>query len=434
MTLEAGTLINQNVRLVRMLGQGAMGAIWLADHLTLHTQVAVKFILADHTGDAETVDRFTREATSAAKIKSPNVVQIFDHGLFEGLPYIVMELLEGEDLDVRLTRAPLALGELGSILQQVGKALAQAHTLGIVHRDIKPANVFLTTAGDDLLVKLLDFGVAKTTRGPGDAVFKTTQTGQIIGTPCFMSPEVLFSRGVIDHRVDLWALGVLVYEALTGELPFAGNSVGDVYLAIDRGTFRAPSSLDRSLPGELDAWFTRVFAHDVDARFSSARALCDAFLAIAARAPTARRSRVNDVNGVFGSQFVASGQERRATPGGTGSSDGSRKAARSKIVVSVIALAAVAGACAVAIAVLGHPPSILDVAAASPAASPVAAAPVIAEPPALATASVAIPEIVPAQPSPPSAAPSVASPAPRVKATRPATAPTGTSKSRDHGF
>ena len=231
MTLEAGALINQNVRLKRLLGQGGMGTVWLAEHITLRTQVAVKFILAEYISDTDALDRFTREATSSAKIKSPNVVQVFDRGLFDGHPYIVMEFLEGEDLEARLSRAPLALGEIGPILQQIGKALTQAHALGIVHRDIKPANIFLTTAGDDLLVKLLDFGVAKTTRGFDDTNFKKTQTGLLIGTPCFMSPEQIFSRGVIDHGADLWALGVLVYEALTGALPFEGATVGDVYIA-----------------------------------------------------------------------------------------------------------------------------------------------------------------------------------------------------------
>jgi serine/threonine-protein kinase len=449
MTLEAGALINQNVRLTRLLGQGGMGAVWLAEHVTLRTQVAVKFILADYTSDADALDRFTREATSAARIKSPNVVQIFDHGLYDGLPYIVMEYLEGEDLDARITRAPLALGELAPILHQVGKALAQAHALGIVHRDIKPANVYLTTAGDDLLVKLLDFGVAKSTLGGHDPAFKKTQTGQLIGTPCFMSPEQVFSRGTIDHRVDLWALGVLVYEALTGTLPFGGNTLGDVYIAINSGVHRAPSTIDRSFPVELDAWFLRVFAHDAAARFGSARELCDAFLAIAARAPTARRAQITDpisFSGVgalsagSGPPVVVTGPEpdRHVTLGGTSSSGGS-KPGWGKVVISGGVLVAVAGACAVAVVVLGHPASTTAASAGASTASAPIATSAIAEPrpPASGPDVVPAPASASAAPIPPSATPA-APVVPRVVTTaapvRPHPVPATTVKNRDHGF
>src|SRR5262249_27231176 len=153
-----GARVTHNIQLARLLGQGGMGSVWAANHITLRTQVAVKFVLDDWSSDQETLGRFSREATAAAQIKSPHVVQIFDHGVFAGLPYIVMEMLEGEDLERRIARGPLSLGELSPILQQVGKALSAAHAIGIVHRDIKPANVFLTAPGGELVVKLLDFG------------------------------------------------------------------------------------------------------------------------------------------------------------------------------------------------------------------------------------------------------------------------------------
>ena len=436
MTLEAGALINQNVRLKRLLGQGGMGTVWLAEHITLRTQVAVKFILAEYISDTDALDRFTREATSSAKIKSPNVVQVFDRGLFDGHPYIVMEFLEGEDLEARMARAPLALGEIGPILQQIGKALTQAHALGIVHRDIKPANIFLTTAGDDLLVKLLDFGVAKTTRGFDDTNFKKTQTGLLIGTPCFMSPEQIFSRGVIDHGADLWALGVLVYEALTGALPFEGTTVGDVYIAINSGKFLAPSRVDRAFPLELDAWFTRVFARDIAARFGSARALCDTFLAIAARAPLARHSLV-------AARVVASrpSPHRHLTLGATASSRRLKKAAWVKLVLSVGTLSVVVCACAAAIALLGHPPSTIADGSASFAGRVSGATSAIVEPRGPTTASAAEPEIVvlaSAAAIPASAAPLGAGPAPHpmkiATSARPTTPPAGSSKRRDHGF
>jgi serine/threonine-protein kinase len=444
MSLAAGVMVNQNVRLTRLLGQGGMGAVWLADHLTLRTQVAVKFILADYTGDEAALERFTREATSAAQIKSPNVVQVFDHGIFAGLPYIVMEYLEGEDLDARIERGPLSLGELGPILQQVGKALTQAHAHGIVHRDIKPANVYLTTAGDDLLVKLLDFGVAKSTRGVDESRFKKTQTGQLVGTPCFMSPEQIFSRGDIDYRVDLWALAVLVYEALTGALPFEGNTLGDIYISINNGTYVPPRSLDRAFPAELDAWFKRAFARDLNARFGSARELSDAFLAIAARAPNARRTLVPGAP-VLGAFVDASGQAgRHGTLGGTSSSGGATRV-RGRLAIGVGAVLGAACAAGLAVLLLGKRPATSAGEApssnASASAAPTAVAEVPAPEPVVSAAplpaSAAPPQTVPTPASAASTAPSAVPGVRPVKTAtpvRPPTKPTGPAKSRDHGF
>ncbi|APR85949.1 Putative serine/threonine-protein kinase pknH [Minicystis rosea] len=291
MTPTPGARITPNVRLVRLLGKGGMGSVWAADHLTLHTQVAVKFIADDFTEDQDALQRFSREATAAAQIKSPHVVQVFDHGLHEGTPYIVMELLEGEDLAQRIERhGPLSLGEVSAILQQIGKALTLAHAAGIVHRDIKPANAYLTTPGGELLVKLLDFGIAKVTRPGAEPAFRTTQTGQLVGTPCYMSPEQIFSRGSIDSRVDLWALAVLVYEAVLGEVPFVGKTLGDMYLSINSAVFTSPTRVERAFPRALDGWFERAFAKDPKDRFASAKEMVDAFAAVAAKAPAARRT------------------------------------------------------------------------------------------------------------------------------------------------
>ena len=438
MTLAPGVLVNQNVRLTRLLGQGGMGAVWVADHLTLRTQVAVKFILDDYTKDAEALDRFSREATSAAQIKSPHVVQVFDHGVFSGLPYIVMEFLEGEDLAARIDRGPLALGELAPILQQVGKALTQAHALGIVHRDIKPANVYLTTAGEDLLVKLLDFGVAKITRGgAADPSYKKTQSGQLVGTPCFMSPEQVFSRGEVDFRVDLWALAVLVYEAVTGALPFEGNTLGDVYLAINSGAFRAPTSLDRALPAALDAWFKRAFAHAVDARFGSARELVDAFLAIAARSPGARRSMPGAPVVAAGGVGAVGATPHQATLGGTvsGGVSGARKG---KVAIAVGAVAGAACVGGLALVLFGRAQGMATAGTAATASVSATAAPVAETPPS-AAASAPVPSIAPALADPPAPAAATASAKPAAKpvtSARPALPPAHGSppRRRDHGF
>ncbi len=280
-------MINANVRLSHLLGKGGMGEVWVADHLTLSVAVAVKFILADQSVDEMALARFSREATSAARIRSPHVVQVLDHGVHAGAPFIVMELLEGEDLGARIARGPLALGEIAPILQQVARALAQAHAAGIVHRDIKPSNVFLTQAAGELLVKVLDFGIAKHTGPPDGSHAVKTQSGQLVGTPCYMSPEQIFSRGPADHRIDLWALAVLAYEAVTGALPFVGDTLGDVFLAINNRSFAPARPLHGPCPPELDAFFNRAFAANPAARFASARELADAFQTVASRAPAA---------------------------------------------------------------------------------------------------------------------------------------------------
>src|SRR5258708_6999220 len=158
--MEAGSVIAQSIRLSRPLGAGGMGSVWLADHLALETEVVVKFMHAQLGEDPTSRERFSREAVAASRVKSPHVVQTFDHGVTpEGIPFIVMERLDGEDLAHRIERGPVTLREMSSILTQVCKALARAHSVGIVHRDIKPDNIFLCEVGtDEPFVKLLDFG------------------------------------------------------------------------------------------------------------------------------------------------------------------------------------------------------------------------------------------------------------------------------------
>jgi serine/threonine protein kinase len=272
MSLGPGTLIGSNVRLVRVLGHGGMGSIWIAEHLTLHTQVAVKFMTAEVAKNPEAVARFTREASAAAQIKSPHVVQTFDHGLTdEDVPYIVMELLEGEDLARRIQRhGRIAPHEVAQIVTQVSKALHRAHTLGIVHRDIKPENIFLTDVDGDLLVKVLDFGIAKRSQ---DAGFNMTSTGAMVGTPYYMSPEQVMSAKSVDFRSDLWSLAVVTYHALTGKVPFEAETVGALCVAINAAEFVPPSRLDQRLLPSVDTWFRKALARDPLHRFQSARDL-----------------------------------------------------------------------------------------------------------------------------------------------------------------
>ena len=280
MPLAAGALITPTLRLVRHLDGGGMGQVWIAEHLTLRAYVAVKFMTASVMDVRGASDRFAREARAAAQIRSPHVVQVFDHGLTgDGMPYIVMELLDGEDLARRLGR----LGSLDArstaiVLRQVGRALEKAHALGIVHRDVKPGNVFLVDAGGDLLAKVLDFGIAKQFEPLARSV---TTTGVIVGSPAYMSPEQILDPRGVDFRSDLWALAVVAYECLTGRQPFQADTVGALCIAIERAAFRPPSGLRPELAPAIDGWFQRAFARDPRQRFASAREMGDAFAAAA---------------------------------------------------------------------------------------------------------------------------------------------------------
>ncbi|MBI4703108.1 MAG: serine/threonine protein kinase [Deltaproteobacteria bacterium] len=285
--LAEGTMVTPSVRLVRPLASGAMGSVWVAYHLGLDTEVAVKFISGELLYKSPSlVARFKREASMAAKIGSPHVVRIFDHGLMaDGTPYIVMELLHGESLADRLERrGALGLPEAERLLSQVARGLRKAHELGIVHRDIKPENLFLVDSGtqdddeaggEELFVKILDFGIAKQSRLSGDA--SLTAAGSVLGTPLFMSPEQVLSARAIDFRADLWALGVVMYFALTGEVPFNGETLGAIFQAITGGHFTLPSELPAALPRELDGWFCRALNADIEQRFGSAREMAAAF-------------------------------------------------------------------------------------------------------------------------------------------------------------
>jgi serine/threonine-protein kinase len=272
MDLRPGLVLRDALRLIRPLGEGAMGVVWVAEHLRLRTQVAVKFIHSELAAeDRDMVERFTREATAAAQIKSPHVVQTFDLGVLDdGTPFIVMELMEGESLRDRLMLyGRIDLLTCAEIVAQVARALGKAHGRAIVHRDIKPDNIFLVNEDDRLFAKVLDFGIAKQTnlRETGNL----TMPGKMVGTPAYMSREQVMASSHVDHQADLWALAVVAYESLTGKVPFDGESMGEVCVAIVRGEYNPPSELRPELGPEVDAFFARAFHLNPDKRFPSAR-------------------------------------------------------------------------------------------------------------------------------------------------------------------
>jgi serine/threonine-protein kinase len=253
----------------------------VAEHLSLRTNVVVKFMSRDLADSPDAIARFSREAAAASQVKSPHVVQMLDHGVGEeGAPYIVMELLEGRDLEQHLhDSGALGASEVVGIVAQLARALMKAHDRGIFHRDIKPSNVFLLDAGGgELFVKLLDFGIAK---GPEVGIVgSTTRTGSFVGSPYYMSPEQVVGAKNIDFRTDLWSLGVVVYEALTGRKPFYADNLGALALRIHRDALPVPSQENPALTPGVDAWFTRACAREPADRFGSAKEMAEA-LAVA---------------------------------------------------------------------------------------------------------------------------------------------------------
>jgi serine/threonine-protein kinase len=275
MTNEAQTLVAGRFRLVGELRRGGMGSVWLAHNIALDVPCAVKFIEGTMADDPTMRARFEREAKAAAQLRSPHVVQIYDHGIWEDKPYIAMELLEGEDLGQRLERVGrLSAEQTVTVVEQVVRALARAHAAGIVHRDLKPDNVFLTRDDDREIAKVLDFGIAKTAR-IGELHSKTA-TGALLGTPYYMSPEQADGTRPVDFRSDLWSLGVIAFQCVTGRLPFESEALGDLLNRIMNKPIPVPSAVAPDVPAAFDGWFARACARPVDQRFTGAREMADA--------------------------------------------------------------------------------------------------------------------------------------------------------------
>jgi serine/threonine-protein kinase len=269
-----GTVLADKYRLERKLGQGGMGAVWRAEHVQLRSPVAIKLIDHQIVAHPDALARFLREAQSAAALRSPHVVQILDFGADRGVPYIAMELLEGESLADRIARVGrLSPPDVARLMTQVARALGKAHEMGIVHRDIKPDNIFIVRNDEDEVAKVLDFGIAKSAQhglGPGSG--STTRTGAILGTPNYMSPEQAEGTKLVDHRTDLWALGVIGFECLVGRKPFDSDALGSLLLAICTRPIPVPSHCGFNLSG-FDQWFARACARELSERHQTAREL-----------------------------------------------------------------------------------------------------------------------------------------------------------------
>ncbi|XXT21867.1 serine/threonine-protein kinase [Sorangium sp. So ce429] len=285
MRLEPGSQVAPHLTLVTLLRMGGIGSIWTAHHQGLGRDVAVKFISASLATDATAVARFHREGALMARIKSPHVAEVYEHGVAgNGLPYIVMDLLRGEELSDRLARAGrLSLTETVTLVSELCAALTAAHRLGIIHRDITPEHVFLADTGGSTCVKLLDFGVA---RGDVDPEGTTlTATGAVVGNLVYMSPEQFFNPKRVDGRSDLWSVAIMAYQALTGVPPFEQKGLEALLGAIRVGIFPLPSERCADITPALDAWFVKALSREPSGRFGTAEEMADALRLAAASGP-----------------------------------------------------------------------------------------------------------------------------------------------------
>jgi serine/threonine protein kinase len=265
--LDAGAVVGGRFRLERRLGEGGMGVVWQAVHAVTHKPVALKFLKDSAASEPRAVQRFLREARAACAVRHPCVVAVHDVlELEDGSPMMVMDLLAGETFAKRLAReGALPLPEVARIMVHVCSAVGSAHALGIVHRDLKPENIFLArslTGASE--VKVLDFGIAKLTasENEGGETGGTTATGAILGTPYYMAPEQLFGERDVDHRADIWALGIILYEALVGARPTQGPNVGQVYKLVMTDGIPPISEKAAHLPTPIVTLVSRMLARN----------------------------------------------------------------------------------------------------------------------------------------------------------------------------
>jgi serine/threonine protein kinase len=273
-----GQIVDGRYSIRRVIGRGGMGVVYEAEATRLGRRLcALKVLLPEFTRSETAVARFTREAELAGRVKHPNVVEIFDTGTtVDGRGYIAMELLHGESLDCTLRRdGPLPWARVQHIMIQICNALTAAHGEKIVHRDMKPENCFrVERDGDRDFIKVLDFGIAKLTDPEGNTTPRLTATHAIIGTFSYMAHEQV--RGEeIDHRVDVWALGVMLYEMLTGYLPFRGSNQGQIWTAISSYDPEPMQNIapDATIPAAAEAIMRRALARPRDERFPTVEAL-----------------------------------------------------------------------------------------------------------------------------------------------------------------
>ncbi len=275
---KTGELIAGKYRIETLIGEGGMGAVFSATHAITGRKLAVKWMLPEVAKSDDARQRLVREAQATGRIDHPNVVDVYDVGEHEGSPFLVMELLQGESLTKGLERGALKVPEIVRVLVMAVEGVAAAHRHGVIHRDIKPDNIFLcrNPQGELITAKVLDFGISKVTSMGGQLNPRLTKTGAVMGTPYYMSPEQVRGVAEIDARVDIYAFGVILYESLTGRVPFDAKTYSALVLEIATGTPARPCTVNPRLAGSLERVILKAMAREPDQRYPDMESLAKA--------------------------------------------------------------------------------------------------------------------------------------------------------------
>jgi len=424
--VRPGDVLAEKYRIDKVLGVGGMGVVVAATHLQLDQKVALKFMLPQGVANQSLVERFSREARAAVRLKSDHVARVLDVGTLPwGAPFMVMEFLEGDDLgSVVENEGPMPVERAVDCVLQACDAVAEAHSLGIVHRDLKPRNLFLTRRNDGrALVKVLDFGISKQ---KADSDMSLTGTTEVIGSPYYMSPEQLKSSKAADERSDIWALGVILYELIIGKVPFLAESV-TALTAMVLTEAPPPANLMRpDVPRGLSQVIARCLEKNPAARYASVAALAAALEQFAppdTRDLAARIARIGGaVPGATGSRPSAA---RIAVSGSTSVNwAGQTQVAPTnrRVMVWGAVVLVIGGLCAIAAVLLpGKPsqapaaaPGSAAVVASAPASPSVQALAPLDPPTGSASAAVSTAPSAPAPSATPAVGPGVRPPPPRV--------------------
>jgi serine/threonine protein kinase len=282
--VNEGDLLFGKYRVERVVGSGGMGVVVAARHEQLDQLVAIKFISENALGHTDAAQRFLQEARAAAKLKSEHVIRVLDVGMLEsGAPYMIMEFLEGSDLEKVVAQfGPMPPTYALRLFRQACAGLAEAHAAGIVHRDLKPQNLFLTHTPDGSpRLKVLDFGISKTPETVGSkARHALTGATAVLGSPLYMAPEQMQSSRDVDARADVWSLGVVLFELLTGRCPFEADTYAALCMKISTGAPNRLSDLRDDVPAEVAAIIERCLERDVTKRFANAAEVAEALDAL----------------------------------------------------------------------------------------------------------------------------------------------------------
>jgi serine/threonine-protein kinase len=437
--VRPGDVLAGKYRVERILGVGGMGVVVAAHHIQLDEKVALKFLLPDALQNPEALARFEREARAAVKIKNEHVARVSDVGKLDGgSPYMVMEYLEGSDLSALLEKqGPLPIDRAVDFVLQACEAIAEAHALGIVHRDLKPANLFCIRRRDGgLCIKVLDFGISKVTPaggvGSGSRDMGMTKTTTVIGSPVYMSPEQMQSSKGVDERTDIWAIGVILFELLTGRVPFNGQTVTELAIHVATEPTPGVNALRMDVPPALEAVVARCLEKGRERRYQNVSELASALVDFGSKQARVSLERIQGMLGVadtvappidFGSSPTATNGTRSGgtvapwqSTGGTGSQ--SKSKAGPLAIAAALGVAVLVGGGALLLRKGPAPiaPPVAAVAAAAAAVvvppSPAPSAAPVPSRPASSVAAADAPPAVAAAHAPPSPAPRASAAAP----------------------